>query len=620
MATGEAAATARSERLAEQRRSLPLEPGVYLFRDAAGRVVYVGKAKALRKRVASHFSGAKSPMIDEVASIESVVVGSEVEALVAEQSFIKQYRPRFNVRLRDDKSYPFIGISMDEPFPRVYFTRERHRRDRVYFGPYPNAKQLRSTLELLSKVFQLRSCTGAQPGRRSGNPCLDYHLGRCGAPCVSYVSQDEYRRGVEQVIDFLAGRYGAIERELEERMRTAAAALEFETATRERNRLTAVRSMLERQRVANASIGTLDVIGIALAGADANAQIFLIRDGVLSDRQSFYLANDALRPGAEVLEEFLLSHYGGAATIPSLLIIGEALSPAVATALTERRGAAVELRAAERGEKRRMLKLAEHNAVLALEADRLRAERRRERRADSLEGLVRALDLDAVPVRIECFDVSNLQGTHGVASMTVFEGGAPKRSHYRRFRIRTVEGADDYASLAEVLSRRYAQWERHSDISPHDRSRDASFAALPGLVVIDGGKGQLAAGMRVLRGFVDQGVAVVALAKRFEEVYVPERKSPLILAPASPELELLQRIRDEAHRFAITHHRARRDRAMTASVLDELPGIGPARKRALIERFGSPEAVLAASAEALQSVPGLPPKIGRTLHQNLHRS
>ena len=626
--------TAARASLAEQRRALPDQPGVYLFRDARGRVIYVGKAKSVRKRVASHFSkaqvggrGSNSPghaeMVAAVEHIECVVVASEAEALLAEQSFIKQYRPRFNIRLRDDKSYPFIAISLDEDYPRVYFTRERHRAGRAYFGPYSNAKRVRATLEVLTKVFMFRSCTGPEPGRRSGSPCLDYYIKRCEAPCVGYVSREDYRASVDGVIDFLNGRFAAIERDLEARMRAAAAAEEFEQATLERNRLQAVRSLLERRRVTSESVGTFDAIAVALDGRDANAQVFQVRDGVLSDRQSFYLANEAEREEAEVSEEFMLQYYGGYTSIPALLVVQGSLGSraALADALSSRRGGPVELRAAERGEKRRILELAERNALLALDQERLRAERRRESRVEALEGLQRTLGLDAPPIRIECFDISNLGGTHTVASMVVFEGGAPKKADYRRFTIRSTEGApDDFASMAEVLSRRFAQWERQADISPHDPAYDRSFAALPNLVVIDGGKGQLAAGLGPLGGFRERGVAVVSLAKRIEEIFVPGRSAPIVLDHSTPELQLLQRVRDEAHRFAITHHRTRRDKAMKSSLLDGLPGIGAARKRALLTHFGSPDAVVAASSEELQAVPGLPSKVGRDIHAYLHRA
>jgi excinuclease ABC subunit C len=634
----------RASTLAAQRRALPDQPGVYLFRDAKGRVIYVGKAVSIRKRVASHFAKAQVPsspghaeMVASVAHVECVVVASEAEALLSEQGFIKQYRPRFNIRLRDDKSYPFIAISLDEDYPRVYFTRERHRPGRAYYGPYSNAKRVRATLEVLAKVFMFRSCTGAEPGRRSGSPCLDYYIKRCTAPCVDYISREDYRSSIAQVGDFLSGRFVAIERDLEARMRAAAAAEEFEQATLERNRLRAVRSLLERRRVANASAGTFDAVAVAIDGREANAQVFQIRDGVLTDRQSFYLSNETEGGVADVAEEFMLQYYAGHLSIPALIVVQRELASAadagpLAQALASRRDGPVEIRPAERGEKRRILELAHRNALLALDQERLRAERRRQTRVDALEGLQQALGLDAPPIRIECYDISHLGGTETVASMVVFEGGAPRKSDYRRFRIRSLQSgaSDDYAALAEVLARRYARWEAQADISPHDPHYDASFASLPSLVVIDGGPGQLAAGLEPLRGFRERGVAVVSLAKRIEEVFQPGRRStidgiadrpaPLVLDHSTPELQLLQRVRDEAHRFAITHHRTRRDRAMTASLLDDLPGIGPARKQALLTHFGSPEAVAAASSEELQAVPGLPAKVARELHANLHRA
>ena len=619
----------RKARLAGQRKALPDGPGVYLFRDAKGKVIYVGKAKSLKKRVASHFSNPVTrgayEMVDAIEGMEFVLVASEAEALLAEQNFIKQYRPRFNIRLRDDKSYPFIAISMDEEFPRVYFTRERHRRDRVYFGPYSNAKRVRGTLDLLGKVFLFRSCQGVEPGRRSGSPCLDYYIKRCGAPCVGYVTPEEYRESIDGVVAFLSGRYREIERDLEARMKAGVGRREnYEQAALERNRLRAVRSLLERQRVANESIGTVDVVAVAVDGTDANAQVFQIRDGVLSDRQSFYLENAVERDVGEVAEEFLLQYYGDQMAIPPQVIVQEDVPDrdALSEALGQRRGAKVEVRAAERGDKRRILELAERNALLALDQERLKAERRRQQRVEALDGLQEALGLDALPLRIECFDISNLMGTHTVASMVVFEGGAPKKSDYRRFNVRGLqEGVpDDFAAMEEVLGRRLAQWETQQDLSPHDPERNESFATLPNLVVIDGGPGQLAAGVRALDGFRKRGVTVISLAKRIEEVFVPGRREPIVLPHDTPELQLLQRVRDEAHRFAITHHRTRRDRAMTTSILDDLPGIGPARKRTLMAHFGSPEAVLAATREQLEVVPGLPGKTARDIWTHLHRT
>ncbi|HEV2785023.1 MAG TPA: excinuclease ABC subunit UvrC, partial [Solirubrobacteraceae bacterium] len=415
------------------------------------------------------------------------------------------------------------------------------------------------------------------------------------------------------------------ERDLERKMHFAAGQQEYEQAALERNRLHAVRALLERQRVASDGSGTFDAVAVDVAGIEANAQVFQVRDGVLSDRQSFYLENQGEQSVAMVAEEFVLQYYAAALSIPSLIVVQGALADGsaldvLAEILAERRGGPVEIRAAERGGKRRILELAERNARLALDQEKLKAERRRQQRVDALDGLQRALGLDTLPLRVECFDISHLGGTHTTASMVVFEGGAAKKSDYRRFTIREVEPGDDYAAMAEVLGRRYAQWERQSERSPYDAERDASFGALPNVVVIDGGRGQLGAGLEPLRGFLERGVTVVSLAKRIEEVFVPGRPQPIVLPHDTPELQLLQRIRDEAHRFAITHHRIRRDRAMTASIMDDLPGIGPARKRTLLKHFGSPDAVLGATREELERVPGFPQKVARGLYAHLNKT
>jgi excinuclease ABC subunit C len=614
----------RRQRVDEQRKGLPDAPGVYLFKNERGKVIYVGKAKSIRKRVGGHFSKAGNrtsmEMTSEVADIDFVVTQTEAEALLAEQNFIKRHRPRFNIRLRDDKSYPYISISLDEEYPRVYFTRERHRRNRVYFGPFSSAKRVRETLELLGKVFQYRTCDGKEPGRQSGSPCLDYYIKRCQAPCVGYVSKEEYRENIDTIIAFLSGRYRQIERELEQGMKAASEDQEFEVAAQMRNKLRAVQSLLERQRVTNESVGTLDAIAVAAEGTDANAQVFQVRDGVLADRQSFYLENEAERDEAEVLEEFMLQYYASAMSIPPQVIVPRGVEDAhlLEEALSERRGGAVEVRHAERGDKRRLFELAERNARLALDQDRLRSERRRTRRIEALEGLQAKLRMPNLPMRIECFDISNLGETHTVASMVVFEGGAPKKSDYRRFGIRDA-AQDDFAAMNEVLSRRVAQFKAQREISPHEKEYNASFASLPALIVIDGGKGQLSAGLEPLAELRELGTTVISLAKRIEEVFVPGRPAPLMLPRDSAPLQLLQQVRDEAHRFAIEFHRGRRDKAMTRSVLDDLPGVGPTRKRAILNHFGTPERVLAASREELEGVPGLPGKVAREVHQLLHR-
>ncbi len=635
--------------VAEQRKRLPDQPGVYLFKDERGEVMYVGKATSIRKRVGGHFSGKSTSggaeMIERIATIDFLVTETEAEALLAEQQFIKRHRPRFNIRLRDDKSYPYIGISLDEDFPRVYFTRERHRSQRLYFGPYSSAKRVRETLDLLGRLFQYRTCEGPEPGRRSGVPCLDYYIKRCAAPCVGYVDREEYRRGIDAIVAFLSGRYRDVERDLERKMAEAAAAEEFERAAVFRDRLEAVRSLMERRSVAGETFDSADLVAVAVEGAEANAQVFQVRDGVLAERHGFYLANEAERDEAEVTEEFLAQYYSAAPSVPRLVVVGPALaerSELVATALSARRGGPVEVRVAERGSKRRLRELAERNAVLALAQDKLKQERRRAQRVDALSSLQDSLGLENLPVRIEGYDISNMMGEHTVASMVVFQGGAPRKADYRRFRIRgnfrkprtsahpdtpgreaeavSASYADDFASMEEVLSRRVGQLLEQSDRSPHDAERDESFASVPDLVVIDGGKGQLSAGMNVLAPLVERGTAVIGLAKRLEEVYLPGRAQPVEIDRDSEGLRLLQRVRDEAHRFALDHHRNRRDKAMTGSLLDELRGVGPKRKRALLEHFGSPERLVAASREELEAVPGIPGKLARDIHRQLNKA
>ncbi|HEX3172668.1 MAG TPA: excinuclease ABC subunit UvrC [Solirubrobacterales bacterium] len=615
----------RAGRIAQQRRRLPDSAGVYLFYDGKDELLYVGKARSIRKRVASHFSGSETRLTSRVERIDFLVTANEAEALLAEQSFIKRHRPRFNIRLRDDKSYPYVCVSLDEDYPRVYFTREKHRPGRAYFGPFSSAKRVRETLDLLGKLFQFRTCEGVEPGRRSGSPCLDYYIKRCGAPCVGYVSRDEYRRNIDAIVDFLSGRYRQVEADEQAKMEEAAGAREFERAALHRDRLKAIQSLFERQRVAGGSVGTADLIGVATEGADANAQVFQVRDGILAERQSFYLDNQAEREPAEVAEEFIGQFYSASPAMPRTIVVGPYLrdrAELLAAALAERRGSPVEVRVAERGDKRRLRELAERNARLALDQDRLRREHRRQRRVDSLAELREALAMEELPIRIEGFDISNIGGEHTVASMVVFEGGATKKSDYRRFKVRGPrgDGSDDFASMEEVLGRRVDRYLEQVDLSPHDGKRDEGFASLPSLVVIDGGKGQLAAGMRVLRPFVERGATIVSLAKREEEVYVPGRAAPIDLPADSEASKLLQRVRDEAHRFAIDHHRGRRDQAMTESVLDDLRGVGPARKRAFLRHFGTPERFLSASREELEAVPGVPGKLAREIHEQLHRT
>jgi excinuclease ABC subunit C len=613
----------RTERIEAQLKTLPAKPGVYLFRGPNDAVLYVGKAKSLRPRVRSYFRGGDTrrgldSLTSRVERIEIVVTSTETEAFHLEQNFIKRHRPPFNVRLRDDKSYPYIAVTVDDDIPRVMFTRERHRRGVVYFGPYANAKKVRETLDVLNRVFRFRPCEGPQPGRHSGIPCLDYHIDRCLAPCVGYVSKEDYREIVDGVVEFLSGETRPILLELEERMRRASERQDFEEAARMRNRLYAVRHLAERQAADKRAIGTVDVIGIASSNGTAAVQVFPLRGGRLTDRHSFFLENVAGQDLESLLEAFCLEYYGSAPSIPPLIVV-----PPDATALagleeflSDLRGTKVEVRPARRGEKRRLQELAQQNAELALESDTMQSERTRLRRIEALEELREQLNLESLPIRIECFDISNIQEAAPVGSMVVFQDAVPKKAHYRKFGVRYEGGQDDFAMMGEVVSRRFARARAVTTADDYDEG----FAAVPNLVVVDGGKGQLSAALAAMQHFDLPRVAVIALAKRAEEVFVPGRPQPIVLEPGSAGLQLLQRIRDEAHRFALGFHRQRRDKEARESILDALPGVGPARKRALMRHFGSPERLLAASAEELEGVPGVPAQTGRRIYAALHKA
>ncbi len=611
-------------RLEDQLKQVPAKPGVYLFRDAKGDVLYVGKAKTLRPRVRSYFQRGQDgraqiqSLPDRVADIEVIVTGSEVEALHLEQNLVKRHRPPFNVRLRDDKSFPYIAVTVEDEYPRVMFTRERHRQGVWYFGPYANAKKVRETLDVLNRVFPYRPCEGPKPGRHSGIPCLDYHIDRCLAPCVGYVSKEDYRAIIDSVIEFLSGNVRPIQRELEQKMNDAAREERFEDAVRYRNRLFAVQHLVERQAVERQSVGTIDVIGLATEGDRAVVQIFPLRGGKMVDRHSFHLENVGGQDLTTVIESFAIEYYGSAPSVPPQIIVPRDSGDlsALAGFLSEKRGARVEVRAAERGEKRRLQQLADENAQHALVSEQAATEQKRARRVEALEELREALNLESLPLRIECYDISHAMGQDPVGSMVVFRDGQARKSDYRKFGIKTAgEDSDDFAAMAEVITRRFA---RLSDGT--GETHDASFASTPNLVVIDGGKGQLSAALGAMQAFDLPRVAVIALAKRIEEVFVPGQADPIVLSRHNPGLQLLQSIRDEAHRFALGFHRQRRESRGFASIFDDLEGVGPARRRALLKHFGSVEQMLAATPEELEGVPGVPSKTARRIYDQLHKA
>jgi excinuclease ABC subunit C len=548
-----------------------------------------------------------------------IVTSTEAEALHLEQNLVKRHRPPFNVRLRDDKSFPYIAVTISDEYPRVMFTRERHRRGTVYFGPYANAKKVRETLDVLNRVFQFRPCEGPKPGRHSGIPCLDFHIERCTAPCIRAISKEEYGALIEGVIAFLSGDTRTIQRQLEQRMQLAASEERYEDAARYRNRLFAIQSLAERQTADRRAVGSVDVIGLAVEGDRAAVQVFPLRDGRLIDRYAFHLENVDGQDATTILESFCIEYYSSAPAVPAEVLVpleaGE--TEALAWFLGELRGAAVDVRVPQRGEKRRLAELAAENARVALDRDATAAEQKRLRRIEALESLRETLNLESLPIRIECFDVSNLQGSEIVASMSVFVDGQPRRAHYRTFAMRDLEGQDDFAAMGQAVSRRFA---RYHDAADPSRS-DESFAQRPNLIVIDGGKGQLAAALEAIQLTPDlQRLGVISLAKREEEVYVPGLAEPIRLDHHDPGLQLLMRIRDEAHRTAVGLHRKRRDKGAFGSIFDGLEGIGPARRRAILRHFGTAERFLEATQEELEGVPGLPARTARAVYAQLNKT
>ncbi len=603
------------------RSHLPTSPGVYIFKDAAEKVVYVGKAKNIRSRVASYFtrSGDGRPKIAElrerVRQIDFIVTSSETEALVLEANLIKRHRPRFNASLKDDKSYPYIVVTTGDEYPRVYATRAAHDPRHRYFGPFPSAGAVSSTLDVLNKTFPFRKCRGPEPGRRSGVPCLNYHIGRSVAPCIGAVTKEEYDAIVADVVAFLEGRVDGLIRDRQDAMREAAREMDFERAAKLRDEVRSLSYVRDRQQATIASEDSFDAIGAFARGESACVQVFAVREGQIVNRDSFLLDNYGESRAEDVALQFVPQYYGTAAVPREVLLQSDDREEELATLadhLSGLRGTGVAVRRPQRGDKRRILEMAVHNAEAGLEHERALEEAKRNKVASTLDGLREELALPKLPVRIECYDISNTMGTNSVASMVVFQGGRPAKGEYRRFRIRTVEGADDFASMAEVLRRRLERLKANDEKFPE-----------PDLILLDGGKGQLSA---VLPVFDELGVGselpdipVRSLAKRDEEVFQPGRPEPVILERNSPELHLLQRVRDEAHRFANTYHRELRGKAMTASVLDELPGVGPERKKRILAHFGTPEAFLNASLEELEAVPGLPGRVAREVHARVHR-
>ncbi|HET8568516.1 MAG TPA: excinuclease ABC subunit UvrC [Candidatus Limnocylindria bacterium] len=615
--------------LEAQAASLPTTPGVYLFKDAKGRVLYVGKADSLRDRVRSYFGPSLEVrhvrLVERATRIEHVHTGSISEAFLLENNLIKQHKPRYNIRLKDDKSYPYVKVTLGEDFPRIIRTRVLGDRTARYFGPYANAKGVDATLDLLQKLFPYRNCKltilADEEGRGrtvppsalpNGRPCILYDIHRCTAPCDARTTRDEYRASVERSVLFLEGRYDALSRETRAEMERASEALDFERAAALRDQLKAMDRTLERQEVHAYAGDDVDVLAAALSQGDAVVQVLRVRDGTVVGRDHFSLEGAEGATAADVLSSFVRQHYAASTEIPPEIATAEPLPDADAFVAfaEERRGRKVRLVVPQRGKKRHLVELAQRNAADALDQERVRWMADRENTRQALDDLAASLGLEGPPRRIECFDVSHVQGTSVVASMVVFEDGRPAKQGYRRFRARISDRNDDFANMRDVLRRRFRRIVRE---------RPGADADLPGswpepdLVILDGGKGQLGVGRQVLAESGRLDVPIAALAKEREELFLPDRPDPVILTPRSQALFLVQRIRDEAHRFAVTYHQKVRSRRAVRSVLDEVPGVGPAKKRALLRRFGSLRAMRDAPTEELASVVG----VGRALAERI---
>jgi excinuclease ABC subunit C len=619
-----------SERITELLNNLPTKPGVYLHKDAAGNVLYVGKAINLRNRVRSYFHAHVDSIKTQrlrrlITDIEVITTESELEALLLEMTLIKQHKPQFNVRLKDDKRYPYIKVHWADAFPKVTVTRRMVRDGSRYFGPYTSAWAVQQTLDLLRKIFPYLTCDRIITGRDE-RACLYYDIKLCNAPCIGAVDQEQYRATIRQLMDFLDGKSDHIIRGIEARMAQAAADLQFEKAADYRDQLKAIERITARQKVIGSSDTDQDVIAFARDEGDACVQIFFIRHGKLIGREYFMLDNTEGESDHEVLQEFMTQFYDDAAYIPREVLLPSEVEEAhiIEEWLRRKRNTKVTIQVPRRGKKRELVEMAAENAHDTLATLRQQWAADRSKHVQAITELQDALKLPAPPARIECYDISHTQGTQTVGSMVVFVQGAPQKSDYRRFNVQTV-GNDDYGAMREVLTRRFQRYrdtlagELHDPNKVKARSnRPTAWAILPDLLLIDGGKGQLAVGQEVLRAFDLEGeIPIASLAKQEEELFVPDRPISVMLPRRSEALYLVQRVRDEAHRFANEGHRKQRAKVGVASILDSIPGVGPRRRQVLLVRFGSLEALREASVEEIAAVPGIPLDVAEDIKAHL---
>ena len=601
--------------------SIPTGPGVYLFRDAAGRVIYVGKAKVLRNRLSNYFATDLHPrtlaMVEAAADVEWIVAGNEVEALHLEVNLIKQHRPRYNVRYRDDKSYPYLAVTLNEEYPRARVLRGRKKKGVRYYGPFAHAYAIRDTLDHLLRTFPMRTCSQGvfDRCRRRNRPCLLYDIERCSGPCVKAISEEAHRDIALALCDFLDGNHAPVVKRLEASMKEAATSQEYEVAAKLRDQLINVNKVIERQQMVSSEREELDVIAFAEDDLEAAFQVFFVRRGRVTGRKGFVVDKVEDLDTPQLIARFLERLYGEGDVPKEVLVPAEpAEAELLERWLTEVRGSKVRVRVPQRGEKRALMQTATENALQAFTRHRLKRASDFAARTRMLNELQSHLGMDEAPLRIECYDISNTGPSEAVGSMVVFEDGLPKRSDYRKFAIKYTSGPDDVAMMGEVIRRRFARYlEQRSE-----EKRSKRFAYPPNLVVIDGGKGQLNRAVEVMDELGIDDVTVVSLAKRMEEVFVPGRADPIVIPRGTEALYLLQQIRDEAHRFALTYHRLRRGKKMTRSVLDDVPGLGETRRKKVLKYFGSVKKMRQASLEELEAVPGLPKVVAASLFSALH--
>jgi excinuclease ABC subunit C len=588
---------------------LPDRPGVYLYKDAKAQIIYVGKAASLRSRVRSYFQDSRvrdpktDALVGQIRDLEYIVTTNELEALILESNLVKKHRPRYNIILRDDKHYPFLKLTTSEEFPRLVVARRVQQDGDAYFGPFYPATAMRETLRLVRQLFPLRTCRIKIDGQLP-RPCIQFFIHRCNAPCTGQETREGYARTVSEVQRFLEGKDEDLVKELTRRMEAAAAETRFEQAAVLRDRIQALNTVRERQKIISTEETDQDIIGLVRQGPDACVQLFFVRKGRLLGRESFHFDRLLAESDGEVLSAFVRQFYARSVTPAPELVLSTEIAEAqlVLEWLRQRRGGRVELSAPQRGRRRELVAMAEENAALALQSHLLS---RTNRHQAVREEMQRALGLAEPPDRIECFDISTIQGSDTVASMVVWQGGDMKKDDYKRYKIRTVTGTDDFASMQEVLTRRYAK-------------ALEGEGPLPDLILLDGGRGQLGVGVKVLEDLGLDYLPIAALAKRAEEVYTPDRLQPLVLDLGSPALQTLQKIRDEAHRFAITYHKKVRARRTISSELDRIPGVGPTVRTHLLKTLGSARGVRAASVAELAGVPKVTPKLAQRIHAHFH--